>query len=915
MLGYDEHQHTLADDPTYFLPTIYGSFASGYDFTNGTGFGNRSLVFDGSNFVTLGSARYVHHARNGVFIGNDNELNPLGGLHGYVNDSEVNFLPANVNSIGAFVCRNLPSQPFDWFIYDPATQSSKDLEIPAPGNQFIGPYLYPLALNHSQIPGYDSNGQPLLDSSGQQITVESPLVIGIDQSFGEPMAMLWEENPKTHHYESQYLDRLISPNSGWEIEDAYDVNDSGAVACDGWYQPHNANGNPIGAPQWHGCLLIPVGVFRDDAQRTDDDNLTTPLVDWPASGSNPRSPKYLFAQEDNIFVRVSDTPAMGNSQIKVKVTSESDPAGIIFDLAETSPGTYVNKSPAKPLRLGTVTAANADYVTIKTVNKEVLKFTILKGGVEAVGPDVMVGRAKFASCGIDTFYKDLTGDETVVQTQAITNAKLFPTGNGEFPNNVVEQGNAMGGFVQNAGDGSDGEASWLHVSSHGLPDGTLGDTSQSLTLTYIGSPVVIHNHYPAPVGYIYGDTFEGGKIVRPNDLNLSVSWNKNLDWIVLAACDALNQIGGGSGQWQAALNLNSPHHIHGILGGYEELADNLQSHWDSFWNLLQNDTRVVDAYELAMESGDTQPWAVLYNGLNEDDKLKEITQDGIGYASYAYITTNDLIVGGRSARDKNMPLVETIDQGNGLVRMVLPTLPTSKMRTTATLRQPVDFTRSKYLPFAKGVITFANGSQAFVGRGLTETARNKASLTKDAAATMAADYIATHFPEFSKRLSLKEVDDRISGVGSTSWTSGFLVQFQVTTANVPIWDNYVHVTIAGDQVEGINFHVYDEPQQIQATTTNRDVIQPPDSRSCLAKALPRMKSILGIQSKYEILKAELVYTNRSAINGDQDLIDNNFLLSWHLLVNPTYEGEQARKRIHDVWLDASNGEVIDTKRH
>lgn len=79
------------------------------------------------------------------------------------------------------------------------------------------------------------------------------------------MAMLWEENPKTHDYESQYLNRLISPNSGWQLEDAYDINDDGIIACDGWYQAYDSNGNPLGDRQWRACLLVPAYEIQVDA--------------------------------------------------------------------------------------------------------------------------------------------------------------------------------------------------------------------------------------------------------------------------------------------------------------------------------------------------------------------------------------------------------------------------------------------------------------------------------------------------------------------------------------------------------------------------------------------------------------------------------------------------------------------------
>jgi alpha-tubulin suppressor-like RCC1 family protein len=915
IVGYQEAP-AYYDSDGNFHGTAWGSLYSGYNYTSGMALGDQSLVLGSDGYTTQGHAAYVEKARNGVAIGQLDENNPYNlSLTGTVNGFAVSFTPINLNDYAMVLGRSNN----DWFLYDATSgQTTKDLEIPT-----LYSYFLPQALNHRQIPAYDANGQPILDQNGQQVMKESPQVVGTDASFGftgfdvGDIATIWEENPIGGHYEMQYLNRLISPDSGWDLQVARDINDDGVIACDGWYQAYDSNGNPVGDRQWRACLLVPTVVFRDDAQTSDDDNFTTPLVDWPATGSKPRSPRYLFTQNDNILVRVTDTPGMGNDQIKVKVTTETDPSGVVFDLAEISPGVYANKPPAKPLRLGTATAVNSDAVTIKTISKEALKFTLLRNGIEAVGADVMVARAKFASCGIDIFYKNIPGDETIVQAQAIANAKLFPAGNGEFQDNVVEEGNAMATFIQNAGDQSDGESTWLHLSSHGLPDGTLGDSSQSLTITYAGFPVVIHNHYPNGIGYISGDTFVGGQIVRANQLNPALTWNKDLKWVVMAACDALNQIGGGSAQWQSTLNLNAANHIHGLLGGYEELAGDLQSHWNTFWTLLQSGSRVIDAYEQAMESGDTQPWAVLYDGVNEDDQLKEITQDGPGYAAFAYITTNDLIVGGRGIMYKRLPLVETIDSGHGLVRTVLPGLPTAKTRSVTTLLRPVDFTETKTLRFAKRTATFPDGAQTFLGRGLRETTRYKTSLSKDDAAELATDYLKRYFPEFSNRLVLKEVDERMSGIqhgaapGST-WGSGFLVQFKVTTGGVPVGQDYVHVTISADSVEGVTFHVCDEPQQSIAAP---QVVQPLDVRSCLFQAIPQIKALLGIQSQYEVLKAELVYANRNIASGVDVAFDNKFVLSWHLLINPKYQGQGAKRHTYDVWLNAASADVIGTKRH
>ena len=327
MLDYQEHQQTAEDDPTLFLPTRFGSIVGGYDFTAGIGFGDQSLSFDGTNFITQGATHYIHRARNGITVGNDHSIFAGLGTIGYVNGAQVDFLPVNINTFGAVLCENLPSDAFDWFIYDTATTTRTELEIPVPlfwGSLPIGPFYAPLALNHRQIPAYDANGLPIVDSLGKQTTKESPQLVGIDSTFSEPMAMLWEENPKSHHYEPQYLRRLISPNSGWQIENAYDINDDGIIAGDGWYQEYDSNGDAVGSRKWRACLLTPanvrfiqpiqgavfafcddvnlsvevLGAYRDQVTRVEYWNgsekiaESTDLNGWPATWIKPATGKY-----------------------------------------------------------------------------------------------------------------------------------------------------------------------------------------------------------------------------------------------------------------------------------------------------------------------------------------------------------------------------------------------------------------------------------------------------------------------------------------------------------------------------------------------------------------------------------------------------------------------------------------------
>jgi hypothetical protein len=60
---------------------------------------------------------------------------------------------------------------------------------------------------------------------------------------------------------------------------------------------------------------------------------------------------------------------------------------------------------------------------------------------------------------------------------------------------------------------------------------------------------------------------------------------------------------------------------------------------------------------------------------------------------------------------------------------------------------------------------------------------------------------------------------------------------------------------------------------------------------------------------------ELVYVNRAVIQGNPTDFSENFVPAWHLLINPSYQNEYARKHVADVWLDASTGAVLGTKQN
>jgi hypothetical protein len=633
--------------------------------------------------------------------------------------------------------------------------------------------------------------------------------------------------------------------------------------------------------------LLPMEIIRDDALRTDDDDMHVNLDDWPQSGTNQRSPKYIFATDDNILVKVTGPQGLGDDKLKVKVTSETDTTGITFDLAEISPGVFVNESPAKPLRLGKLTEAKSDCVTIKVVDEEVLTFNLFFDGTDTGRvADVMVDRGEFASAGITVFYGSATGDRSTVRTEAITNTKFFDGGDGNYANNIAATSTALFDFAKNFGaNQSDNlEVDFLHISAHGDVDGK-----------------------------IYDDT--GAVAIDP--ASVSGGWNTDAEWAMLATCNQLNVSGGGRAAWEPVLN-GSPRKAHAILGAYKPLSGDLRNHVSAFWtDIRQNREVVIDAYSDAMGSGaDPQPWAFLVNAGNIDDRLKEVTRDTSGTVSFVYLDVDAIC--GRAGGSDDERITQVIDSGNGLVRTDLPSVENRMMRKALKLRPSSDFSKSTNISFAKEVISLPDGRHKFVGRKTSKALSERSTLTKEQAAEMAKDYLDRHFREFASRVQLKDVGQKVKGDWlpngrETSQINGYLVQFSVMSGDAPVWDSYVNVIINGDQVDGLDFRVYQQTNQANSAVSDENAVHPLDVRTGLAKALSRFKKELAITGKYEILKAELCYVNRAVALGQKIDLNENFVPAWHLVVNSEYGGEKSVRRLFHVWMDASTGEFLSKK--
>ncbi len=613
--------------------------------------------------------------------------------------------------------------------------------------------------------------------------------------------------------------------------------------------------------------VVKVEVFRDA-------NFTQPLTDWPASGGNPRSPRFLFASDDPIYVQVTGLGKNPSQQETISdaihVFSETDPTGIPLTLTETGVNTDVFRNSGDLLFLSSESSQGAQK-KIKVVDEEILSFKPSNKSCF----DVMVDRAEFSSNGIHIFYGSPTGDRAIVRTEALTNTKFFDAGDTDFPS--VGAGEPMRTFIKNVGSDQpgDGEADIMHVSSHGNADGALWDDASNVILN------------PAT------------HISNSSDLNLDA------EWLVLAACSTLNQWGGGKDAWLSAMNGN-PRGLHGVLGAEATISDDLQDVYQGFWERMRQGYTIKDAYAAAMELDNPtpEPWAVIHHSANGGDKLKEFTQDiqtqsrsrASSGISYSFLDTKTVICDQVGSCEEGVK--DSFDNGNGIVRVDFPPLlPSQKNLAIQQKMYPVR-TKSR-LPFAQKVSRKQDGRTVFEGELLFDA---ESTLSEQGAISLAEDLIRQYFPELVPQLKLKEVSVRKSK-GDRTKVNGYIVQFDLFNGALPILGDHIRVSIFGDQYGAASLLYHQNTGNLPGTGNSKELLE--------ALTISRNDIIrdLGIKGKYEILDAGLWYVKESKINPQGS--DTTFLPVWRLVFNPNYQGEGShRSELYEVYLDLITGGYI-----
>jgi hypothetical protein len=282
--------------------------------------------------------------------------------------------------------------------------------------------------------------------------------------------------------------------------------------------------------------VVHVELFRDSAY-------TQPLDDWPKSGNLLRSPRYIFGEDDPIYVQVknigTDPSNIENKSSAVAVKSQSSSKYIYLTLQETGVDTEIfrNSEALGELLYLSTSSSQGDGDKIKVVDEEVLNFWLLMppGSTSYKRSiDVMVDRGEVAA---------VDGTPTLDA--------------GEFHNDMLSN--------------YDWFSNGLYDKNH---DRELGDDDKCVELGSNVDFMYIAGHCiraDSPTRIYAVDNTYGLKTHGSSD-NLQVAdvgtWARELDWLVLACCSTLyidydTKTGPGT-EWVGTMDNGGL--MHGIMG-------------------------------------------------------------------------------------------------------------------------------------------------------------------------------------------------------------------------------------------------------------------------------------------------------------------------------------------------------------
>jgi hypothetical protein len=161
------------------------------------------------------------------------------------------------------------------------------------------------------------------------------------------------------------------------------------------------------------------------------------------------------------------------------------------------------------------------------------------------------------------------------------------------------------------------------------------------------------------------------------------------------------------------------------------------------------------------------------------------------------------------------------------------------------------------------------------------------------------------FPPLAGRLRTKGASLRTKETETSpgKWETrndGYLVQFDVVLDGIPVWNDYVTVSVRNDKVEAISLrgHAIENVGEATKVIPIKEVVDK-----------TKTAGIFG-DVDLDLDKAELCYVDPGAIKATaREAEPQEFVLAWHV---PVSERGQRRGKLH-VWIEASSGRFLAKK--
>jgi pimeloyl-ACP methyl ester carboxylesterase len=652
---------------------------------------------------------------------------------------------------------------------------------------------------------------------------------------------------------------------------------------------------------------------------------TIPLSDWGVTNQKPRSARFVFNKDDQVFVKVRSRANFGDNHFRVHVYSESDTNGVVIKLQEISSGVYQNLLSSEVLNFEQFDP-NSPGTAVGIKDEELVTFELMDPqGAKIAECDLMVDLGEIALATLEhSDRSDTAKPRFDFRDQFLTAGNGFRWSSAgvqlQFPDEVAflsssGTNNEMGRMITDFRDPpltNVGQADFLYVHAHGNAEGKLFDHLCKILTNLPCSEII------SPAQF------------QPT---LSSVWNKDADFFLLDACLTLNEgidengqpiqgIIPGKDSWALVMSLSS-RPLHGILGFFLPKTPRLRVEYVDFMQRMKNGAAIPDAFQAAMEvsSQGALPWAYLWYDSQLTDTIRRLNQDERGAAPIRYRNargTNVVF----SCEDQAAQRAGPLPLSNQLFGRIYadidalnrigpaPTVPQS-LGLEAQARPAQGLAETNAL----GKLKMRAGREEFEPDE-SQAPVQTAPQTIENAVSTAWQYLARNSYN-NQNLRLVDVGElRSQLITITNPTSvlpkseleAYVISFNQIVAGLPVDRSSLRVEVAEGRVRRMTRDGFVNETVIPAGTPQRAL----GAVNALTQAAPRLNSSFIQSDEMIVTEAALVWTSEEP---PVDLLVQNarpakLVPAWRCLIRRAKDGEVTGRAM----INALTGEVLEGER-